>query len=149
MSSYLTNVFTDLRTVIASVWSDTKAGGIYENENLEMIPWDRLVPPFAFVIYGSVASTDDYGSQNATYLVNAHIGYVGVTTGDSGTQRDRGESLRDSLLNANLANSQVLDVLDISWDNNIEPNKYFVSKDYTHRAVVVTASILVGDTIGS
>jgi len=148
MSAYLSTLVTDIRTLVAATWTDTPANGIWEVENLEMMTWDDTSPPFAFIMFSPIESTDEYGGANAAYIVTAHIGYVGITTGDSSAQRTKGEALRDVLLvSSNMPHGTVLDVTSISYDNNIEPNKYFVQKDYTHRAVVVTCTILVGDIL--
>lgn len=149
MSSFLSTLVTDIRAAIATTWTDVKANGIWEAEQLDMIPWEDTTVPFAFFILGQAQSTDEYAADSACYIVNATIGYVGETAGGSSTQRSKVEALRDALFTSGLAHGQILDVTSTEYDDNVEPNKYFAQKDYTHRAAILSAECLVGDVYGT
>lgn len=146
MSAYLAQLETDIRTVVAATWTDTKAGGIFEGQNLEMIPWDTVGVPFAFFTL-DVQPCEDMNAQGVNYYVGVTCGYIGATAGNSSLQIAKGEALRDALLTAgSLTNGCVMDVPTINWGHTIQPNMDFVKKDYTHRAVLVNASVFIGET---
>jgi hypothetical protein len=148
MSAYLENAYAALRARINAVWTDVTADGIWETEHLEMIPWEDLTPPYAVIHIASMPLSDEWSSMHASaYNPQIDIYYVAAITGPSGTIRAKLEALRDDLIaqSISLSAGQVLDVRNLTWANNIEPNLVFVTKDYTHRAGVLTVDYLIGE----
>lgn len=144
--AYLSTLYDDLRAVIAATWTDVVADGIYEDEHIEMIPWAELTPPFAAICVDDVPvdAEGEWGSANQVYQPQVGIYYVGAITGGSDPIRGKLEALRDALLAATITNGQIIDVTGLSWSDELDANKVFMAKDYTHRAGRVMVNLIVG-----
>jgi len=150
--AYLTGVYTDLRTIVAATWTDvlptsgtSNDHGIWEDEHQKMIPWADLTPPTAAICVDTVPVDDgEWGTANQVYEMNVGIYYVGEITGDGTPIRAKLETLRDALLAGDISNGQIIDVTDLTWSDELEPNKVFMAKEYTHRAGRLTVQVIVG-----
>lgn len=143
--TYLTQLYTDIRTVVAATWTDVPAQGIWEDEHIQMVPWERVNLPFASICLDNApVDNGEWGTGNQVYAVSLSVFYVGNITGDSGPIRDKLEALRDALLTATITNGQILDVTELSWSDELEANKVFMMKDYTQRAGRVMVDLIVG-----
>ena len=143
--AYLTQVYTDIRTVVAATWTDVLPGGIWESEHQQMVPWGDLTPPMSVICIASTPIAADWGVANQTYQVPVQVYYVAKITGDSTPIRTKLEALRDALL-ANTVPSTlcVLDVVELTWSDSLEANVAILAKDYTHRAGRLTVNVLAG-----
>ena len=146
MSAYLETLYSALRTVISSQWTDVPTGGIWETEQVEMVPWERLVPPYAVVVIPSMPLAD-WGLNSMLYNPQIDLYYVAAVTGGSSNLRAKLEGMRDYILSNDISTGQVLNVHSIGWGNDIPANVIFISKNYTHRAGRMTLDALIGETV--
>ncbi len=142
---YLTGLYSDLRAIIAANWPDVPANGIWEDEHLLMIPWADLVPPYAVICINNAPVDDaEWGTANQVYAVTPHVYYVAEISGDSTPIRAKLETLRDALILASITNGQIIDVTELTWSEELEANKIFSAKEYTHRAGRLAVDVIVG-----
>lgn len=143
--SYLTQVYTDIRTVVAATWTDVLANGIWEVEHENMVPWGDITPPAASICITTTPLAPDWGVSNQTYQPNVLIYYAGIIAGPSTSIRTKLEVLRDALLaNTVPATLCVLDVTELTWSDQLEANVALMAKNYSYRAGRLTVSVLAG-----
>src|SRR6267378_3301674 len=146
MSAYIDALYTAIRLAIYTTWTDVQTNGIWEGENLEMVPWEDLTPPYAVFVWGEFPLSEEWcGIDTDIYEGLVHIFWVGATTGDSSAARLKIEALRDYLRDGSMSAGQVVRVQQLRWDNEMEPNKTFAEKNYTHRAGLLAPVCVVGE----
>ncbi len=151
MSAYLEDTFAVVRAAIAATWTDAPAGGIWESENAEMIPWDDMAPPYAVMLVEEMPLAPEWGLNVIAYAPDVQILYVAEVDGDSDNIRAKLEALRDYLLVTGLPGGsygqQVHDVTGLSWSEDLEVNQVFAARNYSHRAGRLVVKVLVGEVV--
>lgn len=141
MSAQFETFSTELRALVVAVWPDATA--VWEQENLDLVPWEQTTPPIANIEIGAMPVSADWGIANEVHEGTITLTWVGATTGDSSTQRARAEAMRDALLSATFTAANVLDVSTVDWSDTLPVNRTFYQKGMLFRAVQVQASVIV------
>jgi hypothetical protein len=148
MSAYLESSYAAIRAAAIAVWPDVASNGVWEEENIEMVPWDRLNIPLATIILGDATLSEEWsGIQGQAYTLPAELWYTATVEGDSHVIRAKLEAMRDYLIQDNITFGQVLDIPDISWSERLSPNELFISKNYTQRSGRVSFTLLAGEVV--
>lgn len=148
MSVYISTVFDAFRVQINAV--DTTSPYIYEEEHLDMVPWEDLTPPYWVIHAASLPFSEEWSGLNGlAYEPEVMLYYIHDVKGSSAPLFANIEALRDRLVTNPTAMTvgQVLNVTNLTWANNIEPNLVFASKNYTHRAALLTVDYLIGEVV--
>lgn len=145
MSAYLNDLYTAFREVLAVAWPEVVANNIYEAEHADLIPWADYTIPYAVVLCEGLQA-GEWGMDNLAYEGEVHIYYVAATKGPGTALRPKLEGARDALLHTSLSTGQVIDITGLDWGNGLTPNEIFTAKGMAHRAGMLTAQVVVGET---
>lgn len=139
-------MYDTLRAAIVSVWTDVPANGVYESEGLDMTPWEDLDPPYAVIVASKGDPSEEFNTTQFAWTFAVELLYVGaVPAGNLSNIRTALDNMLEFLVNGGL-HGLARGVPGIDWGNEIDANRVFVEKNYTHRAGRIQLTFLNGYT---
>jgi hypothetical protein len=131
---------------VLQVWPEVPPAQVHEVEDLELLPWEDLPPPYVG-IYCAEFTRGEWGSANLSFNFPCEVYLVQLVSGPSTGLRGKLEVLIDHFWPRNpLTTGQVWDIGDWGTSRDLEPNRRFIEAGSQRRAGMVQLISQVGFT---
>lgn len=145
MAGQISTLVTAIRAAMAATFTDLKPDGIWVYEQLDMIPWADLTPPYGAIVVSEWTKASRGG---ANFAMSAEIDLLRLrsVTGndDLMTLADEMESLWRYLIDHRLPNVDTIGFSRLGWGNDIMGDEVLADKNYRYRAGRLTIEVLLG-----
>lgn len=149
---FLDYQFKLLREVVTAACPEVRGNGIFETDHADMIPWEKMQPPYAVIAMGKVSQSDEYSEhiQQDVFEVPVDIYYLALVEGPLSPVRKGLWRIAKKFNVWDEEKIKVLSVGELEWGEDVPANHYFASKGQKHRVGRITVRILIAapfDTI--
>lgn len=152
MSAYLQSFIDGLRASICIPWSEVADTGVWEDTQIEDVPFGDLLSPYVAILVNGLEEAD-WGADAQTYECLVEIWRFQPSQGEGYSAqfgatevRAKLEILRDYLWTNELAVGQMLTIERLDWSSLLAPNVYFKSFERPFSAGMIAARMLVGES---
>lgn len=146
MAGQISTLVTNLRAAMAATFTDLKPDGIFIYEQIDMIPWENLTPPYGAIVISDWTAAPGWGGANFAMRAEIELLRLKYVAGndDLVSLIDDMESLWRYLIDNRLNLVNTLSFPCFGWGNDIMGDEVLADKNYRYRAGRLTIEVLLG-----